>query len=195
MTPQARVVGVLALQGGFARHQQALVEAGLTTRLVRSAADLGGLWGLVLPGGESTTQLQLVARHGLEEPLRDFVRSGAPVLATCAGLILAAAAVEGPAQASYAFLDVAVARNGWGRQVDSFEAIADDGLTPLVFVRAPRITRVGPGVRVLATLNQEPVMVRQGNVVGTTFHPELTELALSPPGGARSLHHAVFASA
>ena len=136
-------IGVLALQGGFAAHGQALAAAGLGCREVREPADLRGLGGLVLPGGESTTQLRLVARYGLEAALRVFVASGAPVLATCAGLILSAAEVEGPAQPSYGFLDVTVVRNAWGRQVDSFEAVADDGVTPLVFIRAPRIRRLG----------------------------------------------------
>lgn len=166
-------VGVLALQGGFARHEQALQDAGVPSRPVRTAADLSGLSGLVLPGGESTTQLRLLARHRMEDALRAFVATGAPVLATCAGLILAALVVEGPRQRSYGFLDVTVARNAWGRQIDSFESVADDGTTPLVFIRAPRITRVGDGVRVLAALRGEPVMVRHGNVVGCTFHPEL----------------------
>jgi 5'-phosphate synthase pdxT subunit len=165
---------VLAVQGAFAAHARALAAAGLASRLVRAPSELEGLGGLVLPGGESTVQLRLLARHGLDEPLRAFVARGAPVLATCAGLILAAATVEGPAQPSYGFLDVAVARNAWGRQLDSFEAVADDGETPLVLIRAPRIVRVGPGVRVLATFEGEPVMVQQGNVTGATFHPELS---------------------
>src|SRR5215470_15499403 len=122
----SRTIGVLALQGDFAAHARALAAAGFAARPVRAAAELDGLGGLVLPGGESTVQLRLLARHGLEAPLRAFVASGAPVLATCAGLILAAATVEGPAQPSYGFLDVAVARNAWGRQLDSFEAVAHD---------------------------------------------------------------------
>jgi 5'-phosphate synthase pdxT subunit len=174
MTTGRRTIGVLALQGGFASHERALEKAGLFTRAVRTAEDLRGLSGLILPGGESTTQLRLLSRHGLEAALRAFVASGAPVLATCAGLILAAATVEGPAQPSYGFLDVVVARNAWGRQLDSFESLADDGVTPLLFIRAPRIKRVGCGVQVIAELNGEPVLVRQGNVVGATFHPELT---------------------
>jgi 5'-phosphate synthase pdxT subunit len=186
----ASVVGVLALQGGFAAHARALAAAGLGARLVRAPEDLRDLGGLVLPGGESTTQLRLLARHGLEAPLRAFVAAGAPVLATCAGLILAAAAVEGPAQASYGFLDVTVARNAWGRQVDSFEAVADDGATALCFIRAPRILRVGPRVEVLATLDGEPVMVRQANVTGATFHPELA----AREGDAGLVHRRAFAA-
>jgi len=172
-----RTIGVLALQGDFAAHERAVSAAGLLSRPVRRAEELAGLDGLILPGGESTTQLQLLGRHQLEEPLRAFVASGAPVLATCAGLILAAQVVERPAQASFGFLDVTVARNAWGRQLDSFEAVADDGVTALLFIRAPRILRVGPQVQVLATLAGEPVMVQQHNVTGATFHPELTPSA------------------
>jgi 5'-phosphate synthase pdxT subunit len=187
MTAVTEPIGVLALQGNFAAHARALAAAGLAARAVRAAEDLRGLGGLVLPGGESTTQLTLVARHGLEPALRAFVASGAPVLATCAGLILVAAEVEGPAQPCYGLVDVAVARNAWGRQVDSFEAVADDGVTPLVFIRAPRIRRVGAGVRVLATLGGEPVMVQQGNVTGATFHPELA-------ASIGQLHRRIFAA-
>ena len=198
-------VGVLALQGGFAAHAAALAAAGHQPVEVRDAAALapgGGLAGLVLPGGESTTMLHLIERFGLAAPLGAFVRAGWPVLATCAGLILAARAVARPAgrersertrlfrsgpdqaQASFGWLDVAVVRNGWGRQLDSFEAVADDGVTPLVFIRAPRIVEVGAGVEVLATCAGEPVLVRQGNVTAATFHPELTP--------DRRIHQAVF---
>jgi pyridoxal 5'-phosphate synthase pdxT subunit len=169
----SRTVGVLALQGDFAAHARSLDAAGVQPRPVRAPADLHGLQGLVLPGGESTTQLHLLKRHGLLEPLQALVAAGTPVLATCAGLVLAAREVESPAQPSFGFLDVTVARNAWGRQLDSFEAQADDGQTVLIFIRAPRIRRVGPAVQVLATLAGEPVMVRQGAVVGATFHPEL----------------------
>jgi 5'-phosphate synthase pdxT subunit len=165
-------IGVLALQGGFAAHAQALEAAGRAVRLVRAARDLEGLGGLVLPGGESTAQLKLVARGLLEGPLRTFVQGGRPVLATCAGLILAARAVL-PDQPSFGWLDVTVQRNAYGRQLDSFEAEDDAGRRRLVFIRAPRIAAVGRGVEVLATLRGEPVLVRQGRVVGATFHPEL----------------------
>jgi 5'-phosphate synthase pdxT subunit len=179
----SRAVGVLALQGDFAAHGRALEGAGFAVRPVRDPADLSGLAGLVLPGGESTTQLRLLERHQLAGPLRAFVATGHPLLATCAGLILAAAEVQSPVQPSFGFLDVAVARNAWGRQVDSFEATADDGRTELVFIRAPRILRIGPGVQVLARFSGEPVLVRQGNVTGATFHPEL---------GTGSLHRQIF---
>jgi 5'-phosphate synthase pdxT subunit len=177
-------VGVLALQGAFEAHARALERLGHAPVLVRLPRDLegdhgagdgGAVDGLVLPGGESTTQLKLIAAFGLREGLDRLVRAGAPVLATCAGLILAARGVTHPDQASLGWLDVDVARNAWGRQVESFEATADAGDLPLVLIRAPRITRVGPGVEVLATFQGEPVLVRQGAIVGATFHPELTD--------------------
>lgn len=171
----ARTVGVLALQGGFAAHARAVHEIGAHAVLIRRPADLDGADALVLPGGESTAQLRLIDRAGLAEPLRAFVASGRPVLATCAGLILAAARVTQPEQASFGWIDVTVARNAWGRQVASFEAVSDDGAHPLVFIRAPRIVEVGAGVLVLATFGGEPVLVRQGLVTGATFHPELSE--------------------
>jgi pyridoxal 5'-phosphate synthase pdxT subunit len=168
------LVGVLALQGGFANHVEVLAAIGHEPRLVRSAADLDAIEGLVLPGGESTAQRRLIASAHLAEPLARAVERGAAVLATCAGLILAAAHVR-PDRPGFAWLDVAVARNAWGRQVDSFEATDDAGALPLVFIRAPRIVAVGSSVEVLATLGGEPVLVRQRRVVGATFHPELTD--------------------
>lgn len=188
-------VGVLALQGGFAAHAAALAACGHAPVEVRTSADLATVGGLVLPGGESTTMLKLLDWTGLAEPLDAFVRAGRPILATCAGLILAARQVTNPPQRGFGWLDVAVARNAWGRQLDSFEARSDrrHGVTPydavpdalpLVFIRAPRITETGPEVEVLATFEGEPVLVRQGAFVGGTFHPELTE--------DRAVHRAVF---
>jgi 5'-phosphate synthase pdxT subunit len=168
------LIGVLALQGDFEAHERALAGAGLPARQVRTRADLDGLDGLVLPGGESPVMVRLLQRHGLW-PVLAALR-GVPVLATCAGLILAARAVT-PSQPSLGLLDVAVTRNAWGRQVDSFEA---EGR---IFIRAPRIVEVGPGVEVLARYRGEPVLVRQGAVVGATFHPELA---------GSDLHRAVF---
>jgi 5'-phosphate synthase pdxT subunit len=169
-----RRIGVLALQGGFAAHVSALERAGFDAVEVRSATMLDDVGGLVLPGGESTTQLKLIDRFGLETPLDAFVRSGRPVLATCAGLILASRAVRTPEQRSFGWLDVTTERNAWGRQSQSFEATADDGRLALLFIRAPRIVEVAPEVTVLATYHGETVLVRQGNVTGATFHPELT---------------------
>jgi 5'-phosphate synthase pdxT subunit len=185
----SRVLGVLAVQGAFARHAELLATLGHAVRLIRSAHDMDDLDGLVLPGGESTVQLDMIARLGLEPGLHELVRSGRPVLATCAGLILLARGVSRPTQRSLASLDVDVARNAYGRQLDSFEASADEPWPaetsaeeavaaptplPLVFIRAPRIERLGAGVEVLARHRGEPVLVRQGNVTAATFHPELT---------------------
>ncbi len=184
-------VGVLALQGGYDAHRRALVEVGHEVRLVRKADDLDRLDGLVLPGGESSTQLLLVERNALADPLDAFVRSGRPVLCTCAGLILAASRVSlrghprmsDPAQSSFGWIDVDVARNAWGRQVHSFQAESESG-RPMLFIRAPRFTRVGEGVEVLDRYQGEPVLVRQGAVVGASWHPELT--------ADRSLHRDIF---
>jgi 5'-phosphate synthase pdxT subunit len=167
-------IGVLSLQGGFAAHERALAEIGHEPAPVRRPEDLEGVAGLVFPGGESTAQLRLLERAGLIEPLDRAVRGGLPVLATCAGLILAARRVTGPDQRSFGWIDAVVARNAWGRQVDSFEATADGLDLRLMFIRAPRILEIGPGVEVLAALRGEPVLIRQGRVVAATFHPELT---------------------
>lgn len=167
-------IGVLALQGDFSAHTRALEALGHEARLARRPADLDCVEGLVLPGGESTTQLRLLGSSGLRAPVVRLILDGAPVLATCAGLILLASTVTDPAQESLGLLDVTVARNAWGRQLDSFEARSDRLGLPLVFIRAPRIRAVGRGVEVLDTFGGEPILVRQGNIVGATFHPELT---------------------
>jgi 5'-phosphate synthase pdxT subunit len=172
-------VGVLALQGDVAEHERALAAAGAEPHRVRTAGELAGLEALILPGGESTTIGQLAEELGLIEPLRDFVASGRPVWGTCAGLILLARGV-GRDQPLVGGLDVDVDRNAFGRQVDSFEvdlAIAGLDGAPFraVFIRAPAVVDVGPGVDVLARLAEGPIVaVRQGHVLGTAFHPELT---------------------
>ncbi len=175
-------IGVLALQGAYAAHARTLARLGHDVVEVREAAQLdpAALEGLALPGGESTTHLKIIDRQGLRAALETYVRSGRPVLATCAGLILAARRVTGPAQESFGWLDVEVARNAWGRQVHSFEAATDapfdaQGPLPLIFIRAPRIRAVGPAAEVVATFDGEPILVRQGRVFGATFHPELTD--------------------
>jgi 5'-phosphate synthase pdxT subunit len=171
--PDARAIGVLALQGGYAAHLAALARLGRDAIEVRTADELARVDALVLPGGESTTQWKLIERGGLRAPLDAFWRAGKPVFATCAGLILVARRVDSPPQPSLGWLDVEVRRNAWGRQLDSFEAVADDGVTRIVTIRAPRIVEVGRGVDVLVTLRGEPMAVRQKNVTATTFHPEL----------------------
>jgi pyridoxal 5'-phosphate synthase pdxT subunit len=186
-------VGVLALQGDVAEHRRALERLGARADAVRRPDDLLGLSGIVLPGGESTTLSMLLESSGLFEPLAASLGAGLPALGTCAGLILLATAVlDGrPDQRSFGALACTVRRNGYGRQAQSFEAAldaaklsaelgADDDPLPGVFIRAPRIEAIGHDVEVLATLGDPassaaaPVVVRQGGVVGTTFHPELT---------------------
>lgn len=172
--------GVLALQGGFARHAAALARAGCPSVVeVRRTANLERLDALILPGGESTTLLHLMADEPWFEALRDFAAGGASLFATCAGAILLAREVRGPAQRSVGLLDVAAHRNAWGRQVDSFEAQLAvrgiEGQVPAVFIRAPRLADLGPGVEILASFRGEPVLVREGRILAATFHPELTE--------------------
>lgn len=172
-------IGVLALQGDFARHCAALKRAGAEAREVRVPEDLNGLDGLVLPGGESTAMMKLMERTGMEEAIRAFYTGGGALFGTCAGLILLARSVTHPEQRSLGLLDATVERNAYGRQVDSFETdlswTEDGGAIRGVFIRAPRIREVGPGVRVLAERDGEPVLVRNGRVLAATFHPELTE--------------------
>ncbi len=172
------IVGVLALQGDFAEHEAALQAQGLATRQIRSKKDLDGLAAIVLPGGESTTMLKLLDVEGLWQPLGSALRSGIPVLATCAGLILLAEAVENPVQRSYALLPLTVVRNGYGRQFHSGTFALEGEVLPRgttgTFIRAPKITRVGPGCEVLATRAGDPVLVRQGSLLGACFHPELS---------------------
>ncbi len=177
------VVGVLALQGDVREHVSALRALDVDAPLVRSPADLRGLDGLILPGGESTAIAHLLATSGLKEPLGDALASGLAVFGTCAGLILIASNVlDGRSdQWSYATLDVSVRRNGYGRQIASFEtplAVAGVGEVTGVFIRAPRIEVVGTNVEVLASHDhgdgEHAVLVRCGAVFGSCFHPELT---------------------
>ena len=177
-------IGILAVQGGYHAHARTLRSLGHSVCLVRYASQLDTIAGLILPGGESTTQLKLIEREALGPALDQFMEGGKPVLATCAGLILAARRVTNPKQASFGWLDLTVARNAWGRQVHSFEATADDSDMPLLFIRAPRIETVGPDVEVMARYDGEPVLVRQKAFVGATFHPELS--------GDNRVHAAVF---
>ena len=176
------LIGVLALQGGYSAHARCLEQIGHEYILVRTSEQLAQCDGLVFPGGESTTHLKLIDRFKLEVPLNEFVQSGRPILATCAGLILAAHLVQGGAQRSFDWIDIDVSRNAWGRQVHSFEAILSDANMStevtgaplnLLFIRAPRIQRCGDDVRVLVRYQDEPIAVQQGTRIGLTFHPEL----------------------
>jgi 5'-phosphate synthase pdxT subunit len=168
------------MQGAFAEHVKALQAAGARTRLVRTPDDLAGLDGIVLPGGESTTMTMLMERVGLLEPLREAIGEGLATLATCAGMIVLAHDItDGMAdQQGLGLLDIAVRRNGYGRQVDSFEApLHIDGMNgntfPGVFIRAPLVERTGD-VQVIATHDGRPVAVRKGRITALGFHPELS---------------------
>jgi 5'-phosphate synthase pdxT subunit len=177
----ATKVGVLALQGAFREHREVLDALGVEAIEVRTAAELGPLDALILPGGESTTMSKLLDSSGVRAPLAALLADGLPVLGTCAGMILLAReVVDGrPDQQSFGAVDVAVRRNAYGRQRDSFETdLHIEGIVggpfPGVFIRAPRIESVGEQVEVLARHDDVPVVARQGAVVVTSFHPELS---------------------
>jgi 5'-phosphate synthase pdxT subunit len=173
------IVGVLALQGDFPAHERALATRGIACRRVTRRGHLTGLDALVLPGGESSVMLKLGNDAGLLDPLRDVIAGGLPVLATCAGLILLAREVRLPPQASLGLLDVVVDRNGYGRQVHSgvFRLHGQRGFPDCsgVFIRAPRVVGVGPGVEVLAKRDSDPCLFRAGAVLASCFHPELDD--------------------
>jgi pyridoxal 5'-phosphate synthase pdxT subunit len=175
--------GVLALQGAFAAHEQRLAELGASTRQVRTPDDLDEVDALIIPGGESTTMSMLLSSSGLYDPIARRLGQAMPVFGTCAGMILLAAEVLGGRsdQRCFSAIDITVRRNGYGRQVDSFESelqVAgfdhDHPGFHGVFIRAPRVERVGPGVEVLAEHDSVPVLLRQGHVMVASFHPELT---------------------
>jgi len=171
-------IGVLALQGDYASHASALEEIGAQSKMVRTAQELAGTDGLIIPGGESTTFLKLLAREGLFGPLQSFA-ANRPTFGTCAGCILLAKKVFGPEQESLGVLDASVERNAYGRQIDSEILTADTSLPggplEMVFIRAPRITEVGAEVEVLATRDTFPILVRQKDLLAATFHPELSD--------------------
>jgi len=168
-------IGVLALQGDFDAHRKRLEELGAEVVLIRKPVQLDEIDGLVIPGGESGTFLKLLGEAGFEK-LKYFARTK-PTFGTCAGAILLAAEVENPKQAGLGVLDIGIRRNAYGRQVDSSLRQGKLGESPIemVFIRAPRIERIGPGVEVIATEGNDPVAVRQGKAMAATFHPELSE--------------------
>ncbi len=179
-------VGILAIQGDFEAHGRALAQLGARARPVLRSHEIAQLDALVLPGGESTTIAKGIARLGLGDALRAFADSGRPVLGTCAGAILLAKRAESPGTAhepppTLGVLDAVAQRNAYGTQVDSFAATVDGdaarGLEGLrcVFIRAPILAELGPGVEVLARVEGRPVLLREGNVMAATFHPELTD--------------------
>jgi len=172
-------IGILAIQGDYEAHAKMLDRIGVAHRYVRTSDDLSGLDGIILPGGESTTHLKVMTEEGLFEPLRKFGVDGGPVYGTCAGAILLAREVHGPPQASLGLLDASVLRNGYGRQLASDVHVVQTKLREqrieMVFIRAPIFETVGPKVEVLAEFGGHPILVRQGNILASTFHPELTE--------------------
>ena len=173
------LIGVLALQGDVDEHIAAMRRAGADAIPVKTQTDLDRVDGLIIPGGESTTVMKLLNRFGLDAPIQSRARDGMPVWGTCMGMIVAAHDVAGMTQPTLDLLDITVRRNAFGRQNDSAEielpiAVLGDRPFPAIFIRAPWIERVGPSVELLAERDGHGVMVRQGNLLGTSFHPELT---------------------
>jgi len=172
-------IGVLAVQGDFEAHRAMLDSLAVDSAEIRTVADLNGLDAVVLPGGESTTQLKFLEEEGLFHPLRKFAEEGGAIFGTCAGAILLAREVLNPTQDSLALMDMTVLRNGYGRQLSSEVRFGHCTLKPapleMVFIRAPIIERAGPGLEVLAEDAGRPVLVRQGRLLAATFHPELTD--------------------
>jgi 5'-phosphate synthase pdxT subunit len=173
-------IGVLALQGDFDAHRRRLEELGAEVVLIKKPEQLDDIDGLVIPGGESGTFLKLLGEEGFEK-LKQFVRLK-PTFGTCAGAILLAAEVENPKQAGLGAIDISIRRNAYGRQVDSsiregrfLEEKRESSPLEMVFIRAPKISHVGPGVEVIATEGSDPVAVRQGGAMAATFHPELSD--------------------
>ena len=172
-------IGILAIQGDYEAHARTLDRLGVAHSYVRRPADLAGLAGLILPGGESTTHLKVMTEESLWDAVKKFAADGGALFGTCAGAILLAREVRGPAQASLELLDVSILRNAYGRQLASKVCLGASKLRKepleMVFIRAPIIESVGKGVEVLAEENGHPVLVREGRVLAATFHPELSD--------------------
>jgi len=172
-------IGVLAIQGDYEAHAKALDRLGAAHTFVRRPEDLAGLDGIILPGGESSTHLKVMKEEGLFDGLKRFAADGGAFFGTCAGAILLAREVHGPAQASLGLLDIAILRNGYGRQLASDVHMGPTKLhkepLEMVFIRAPIIESVGKGIEVLAEDAGHPVLVQQGRILASTFHPELTD--------------------
>lgn len=173
------IVGVLAFQGAYSLHKKVCESLGYSVLEIRTSGELESCSHLMIPGGESTTFLRLLEYHDLSESLRNHALSGKPMLATCAGLILLSTEVTSPAQKSMGLLDASIERNAYGRQLDSFETelqipvLGPDSFHG-VFIRAPIIKSVGKKVEILARHSENPVFIRRGNILATTFHPELS---------------------
>ena len=173
-------VGILAIQGDFELHAKMLDRLGTPWKLIKHVPQLQEVAGLILPGGESTTMLNVFADEGMDTAIRDFAAAGKPIFGTCAGTILLAKEVLNPPQARLGLMDIDVERNAYGRQIDSSVREGEcpelvDHPVEMVFIRAPIIRRVGQGVRVLGRAAGLPVLVEEGNLLAATFHPELTE--------------------
>lgn len=174
-------IGILAIQGSIVEHKKMLDKLTVETVLVKKAEDLEKIEGIILPGGESTTFLTILENRYLFDSLKDKILNGLPVMGTCAGLILLAKEIENhPEQKSLKVLDITVSRNAYGRQRESFTTYLDISLLgekvfECVFIRAPQIVKVGNNVRIHATFEGKPVFVEENNILGLTFHPELTE--------------------
>ena len=174
-------LGVIGLQGDYAAHGAMLERLGVAWRVVKKPGQLDAIDGLVMPGGESTTLIKLMDSSGLWQAIGAFAAAGKPIFGTCAGMILLAKDVSNPAQRSLGLIDIGVERNGYGRQIDSaevegtFRGADGERAMEMVFIRAPRITRLGAGVEVLAECRGDVVMARQGSLLVASFHPELTD--------------------
>ena len=180
MTTTAKAdIGIVAIQGDYEAHAKSLKRLGEHPVFVRTPEDLEGLKGVILPGGESTTHLKVMKEEGLFDALRNFASDGGALFGTCAGAIMLAREVHGPKQDSLGLLDISVLRNGYGRQiasdVHSGRTMLGDAPIEMVFIRAPIIESVGAGVEVLGEYEGHPVFVKQGKILASTFHPELTD--------------------
>lgn len=176
----ARKIGILALQGDFAKHDAMLKLLHVETVLVKKAKELNACDGLIIPGGESTTLTKLMRLYGLYEPIREFSLTR-PIMGTCAGMIMLASQVDDERITPLQLIDISVKRNAYGRQIDSFISevelpfLANDSAFRAIFIRAPQITAVGSDVEILLELDKKPVMVRNRNILALAFHPELTD--------------------
>src|SRR5271163_3796914 len=172
-------IGIVAIQGDYDAHAKVLERLGVSYTFVRTAADLAGLAGVILPGGESTTHLKVMTEEGLFDALKKFAAADGAFYGTCAGAILLAREVHGPPQASLGLLDASVLRNGYGRQLASDVHVVQTKLRDepieMVFIRAPIFETIGPKVKILAEFGGRPILVREGNILASTFHPELTD--------------------
>lgn len=173
-------IGVLTLQGGFDKHIQALEKLNVKALKVREAHELDLIDGLIIPGGESTTIIRLLKNFHIYDVLKEKIESGMPVFGTCAGMILLSAGIiSHPEQETLGLMDFRVSRNDYGRQIDSFDALLSipelgEEQVPAVFIRAPRIQEVGNNIEILCTYEDSPVLVKKGNILAASFHPELT---------------------